>query len=107
MPDVVTFGEIMLRLMPPGHLRLTQAPHFEITFGGAEANVAVMIAQLGGSAGYVTRLPANDLPRLAELRRTLRTRMETSVLMDAPRFARNIETAYRAMWRRRCAESAS
>jgi 2-dehydro-3-deoxygluconokinase len=65
MPDVVTFGEIMLRLSPPGHLRLTQAPHFEITFGGAEANVAVMIAQLGGSAGFVTRLPANDLAQRA------------------------------------------
>jgi 2-dehydro-3-deoxygluconokinase len=65
MPDVVTFGEIMLRLTPPGHLRLTQTPHFEITFGGAEANVAVMIAQLGGSAGYVTRLPVNDLAQRA------------------------------------------
>jgi len=65
MPDVVTFGEIMLRLTPPGRLRLMQAPHFEITFGGAEANVAVMIAQLGGSAGYVTRLPANDLAQRA------------------------------------------
>ena len=65
MPDVVTFGEIMLRLTPPGHFRLMQAPHFEITFGGAEANVAVMIAQLGGNAGYVTRLPANDLAQRA------------------------------------------
>src|SRR3954468_22501622 len=35
MPDVVTFGEIMLRLTSPGHLRLVQAPHFEITLGGA------------------------------------------------------------------------
>jgi len=66
MPDVVTFGEIMLRLSPPGHLRFTQTASFEITFGGAEANVAVMVAQLGGSAGYVTRLPAaNDLAQRA------------------------------------------
>lgn len=65
MPDVVTFGEIMLRLTPPGHLRFVQAPHFEVTFGGAEANVAVMLAQLGVSAGYVTRLPANDLAQRA------------------------------------------
>ena len=43
---------------------------------------------------------ARDLPRLASLRSTLRDRMENSVLMDAPRFARNIETAYRAMWER-------
>ena len=62
---VVTFGEIMLRLTPPGNLRLAQTPHFEITFGGAEANVAVMIAQLGGSADYVTKLPTNDIAQRA------------------------------------------
>jgi predicted O-linked N-acetylglucosamine transferase (SPINDLY family) len=47
---------------------------------------------------------AGDLPRLAELRRTLRQRMESSVLMDGPHFARNIEAAYRAMWRRWCSQ---
>jgi len=46
---------------------------------------------------------ANDLPRLDHLRLTLRRRMEASPLMDAPRYARNIEAAYRAMWRRWCA----
>jgi 2-dehydro-3-deoxygluconokinase len=65
MSEVVTFGEIMLRLTPPGNLRLTQTAHFEITFGGAEANVAVMIAQLGGGADYVTKLPANDIAQRA------------------------------------------
>jgi predicted O-linked N-acetylglucosamine transferase (SPINDLY family) len=46
---------------------------------------------------------AGDLPRLAELRRTLRARMEASALMDGPRFARNVEAAYRQMWRIWCA----
>ena len=45
---------------------------------------------------------ANDLPRLNELRGTLRTRMEQSPLMDAPRFARDIEAAYRQMWHKWC-----
>ena len=43
---------------------------------------------------------ARDLPRLAELRSTLRVQMEKSVLMDAPRFARQVEQAYREMWER-------
>jgi predicted O-linked N-acetylglucosamine transferase (SPINDLY family) len=45
---------------------------------------------------------ANDLPRLAELRRTLRGRMRQSSLMDSARFAQGIEAAYRAMWRAWC-----
>jgi predicted O-linked N-acetylglucosamine transferase (SPINDLY family) len=45
---------------------------------------------------------AKDVPRLQELRSTLRRRMEQSPLMDAPRFARNVEAAYRQMWRNWC-----
>jgi len=46
---------------------------------------------------------ANDLPRLKELRSTLRQRMERSPLMDAAKFARNIEAVYRQLWRTWCA----
>ena len=54
---------------------------------------------------YVRRATdlALDRPRMAELRRTLRDRMRASPLMDAPRFARGIESAYRQMWREWCA----
>ena len=48
---------------------------------------------------------ASDLQRLSALRSSLRGRMERSPLMDAPRFARNIEAAYRTMWQRWCADS--
>jgi 2-dehydro-3-deoxygluconokinase len=71
MASVITFGEIMLRLTSPGHQRFAQAAQLEVTFGGAEANVAVMIAQLGGSAEFITRLPQNEIADRAieELRR--------------------------------------
>lgn len=45
---------------------------------------------------------AHDLPALAERRANMRARMQASPLMDAPRFARNMETAYREMWRKWC-----
>ena len=46
-----------------------------------------------------------DLPRLADLRRTLRERMERSPLMDAPRFTAGLESIYREMWIRYCGRS--
>jgi 2-dehydro-3-deoxygluconokinase len=71
MKTIVTFGEIMLRLSPPGFLRITQTPTFEASFGGAEANVAVSLAKFGLPVEFVTRLPNNDLGEacLASLRR--------------------------------------
>jgi 2-dehydro-3-deoxygluconokinase len=58
---IVTFGEVMLRLSPPGFLRIPQANSFDVSFGGAEANVAVSAARFGLPVEFVTRLPENDL----------------------------------------------
>lgn len=54
---VVTFGEIMLRLAPPGFERFLQSPQFVATFGGGEANVAVAVASYGVPSRYITILP--------------------------------------------------
>jgi 2-dehydro-3-deoxygluconokinase len=69
---VVTFGEIMLRLAPPGFERFLQTPQFIATFGGGEANVAVALAALGAPAAFVTVLPEKHPvadAAIAELRR--------------------------------------
>src|SRR5579864_1181648 len=61
MPQTtVTFGEIMLRLAPPGFERILQSPQFVATFGGGEANVAVALAGFGLPAAYVTVLPPGN-----------------------------------------------
>lgn len=57
---VVTFGEIMLRLAPPGFERFLQSPQFAATFGGGEANVAVAVSGFGYPSRYVTVLPPNN-----------------------------------------------
>jgi 2-dehydro-3-deoxygluconokinase len=71
MNTVVTFGEVMLRLKPPGFERLFQSPVLEATFGGAEANVAVSLAHYGIPVRFVSAVPANDIGDacVAELRR--------------------------------------
>lgn len=68
---IVTFGEIMLRLKPPGFERFFQTPLMEATFGGGEANVAVSLANFGMDTSYVTVLPSNDIANscIAELRK--------------------------------------
>jgi predicted O-linked N-acetylglucosamine transferase (SPINDLY family) len=61
-----------------------------------------LIAQTPEQYNQIASELAANLPRLAELRRTMRARMRESPLMDAPRFARNIEAAYRQMWHNWC-----
>jgi 2-dehydro-3-deoxygluconokinase len=65
MAKVITFGEIMLRLSPPGFERFLQTPQFVATFGGGEANVAVSLAQFGLDSYYVTRLPTHEIGEAA------------------------------------------
>ena len=64
MIDVVTFGETMIRLSPPDHLRLEQTSSLNMSVGGAELNVAAGIARLGLNSAYVSRLPSNPLGRM-------------------------------------------
>lgn len=59
--NVITFGEIMLRLKSPGFERLLQSALLEATFGGGEANVAVSLANFGVDSAFVTVLPKNDI----------------------------------------------
>ena len=61
MSKIVTFGEILLRLSPPSHLRLTQATSFDLYYGCAEANVAASLAKFGFPVKFITSVPANEL----------------------------------------------
>jgi 2-dehydro-3-deoxygluconokinase len=62
---VVTFGEIMLRLSTPGYSRFVQADHFDINFGGGEANVAVSLANYGFDSYFISKLPKHEIGQAA------------------------------------------
>lgn len=62
---VITFGEVMMRLSPPGYKKFSQASSFELVYGGGEANVAISCAYLGMKAAHVTRFPDNALGKAA------------------------------------------
>lgn len=61
----VAFGEIMLRLSPPGRELLMQTPKLDVWVAGAEANVATALSRLGHHVGFVSALPDNDLGQAA------------------------------------------
>lgn len=61
MKRIVTFGEILLRLSPPSHLRLTQAASFDLYYGCAEANVAASLSKFGLPVKFITAVPSNEL----------------------------------------------
>ena len=62
--EVITFGEAMIRLSPPGFRRIEQAKSLDLQVGGAELNTAVAVSRLGHSASWISRLPDNPLGRL-------------------------------------------
>lgn len=65
MKKIVTFGEIMLRLASNGYYRLFQNDQLQATFGGAESNVAVSLANMGMDAYFVTKLPTHAVGQAA------------------------------------------
>lgn len=58
---IVTLGEVMLRLAPPRHQKIIQASSFDVCCGGAEANVAASLAQLGHESFFISKVPDNSL----------------------------------------------
>lgn len=62
---VLTLGELLLRLSPPGHQRLVQANRFDVEYGGSEANVAVALARYGVESAFATKLPEHALGQAA------------------------------------------
>jgi len=62
---VITFGEIMMRLSPPGFAKFEQAHSLNVVYGGSEANVAVSLAYFGVPSAHVTRFPDHALGRAA------------------------------------------
>jgi 2-dehydro-3-deoxygluconokinase len=66
MYDLVTFGEMLLRLGAPGFQRIEQAPSFDVVVTGGEMNAAVVAARFGLKTAHVTRLPRNPLGRMVE-----------------------------------------
>jgi 2-dehydro-3-deoxygluconokinase len=64
--DLLTLGETLLRLSPPGMERLDQARHFDIGIGGTELNVACLLSRLGRKTAWVSRLPEGPLGRIVD-----------------------------------------
>jgi len=64
--DLLTCGETLLRLSPPGLQRLEQAREFDVGIGGSELNVGCVLARLGRRVAWVSRLPEGPLGRIVD-----------------------------------------
>lgn len=80
MKRVITFGEVMLRFNPEGHLRFVQAEKFEANLAGGEANVAVSLANYGLDAAYVTKVPTHEIGEIV-VREMRRNGVDTSMIL--------------------------
>lgn len=80
MSRVITFGEVMLRFNPEGHLRFVQAEKFEVNLAGGEANVAVSLANYGADVSYVTKVPSHEIGEIV-IREMRRNGVDTSLIL--------------------------
>jgi 2-dehydro-3-deoxygluconokinase len=64
--DLLTLGETLLRLSPPGLQRIEQARLLEVGVGGSELNVGSLLARLGRHVAWVSRLPTGPLGRIVD-----------------------------------------
>ena len=80
MSRIITFGEIMMRLNPPGYLRFLQTDTFEATYAGGEANVAVSLANYGNDAVFVSKVPEHEIGQNA-VNALRRYGVDTSMLL--------------------------
>jgi 2-dehydro-3-deoxygluconokinase len=65
MSQVITMGEIMMRLTPPDKLRFGQSDYFNVLYGGDEANVAISLSIFGVDCAFITKLPKNPFGEAA------------------------------------------
>lgn len=65
MKNVISLGDVMMRLSTPGHTRFIQSESFQVRYAGSEANVTAALAGWGISSAHVTRFPENDFGRAA------------------------------------------
>jgi len=85
MKKIVTFGEIMLRLSPPGYKRFSQTYSFDVVYGGGESNVAVSLANYGFDSHFVSRIPQNDIGECAIMELRKRNVNTSNVLREGER----------------------
>ena len=61
----ITMGELLLRLSPPNYEKIRTTDEFKVTYGGAEANVAAALANLGVDSSYFTVVPESSIGKAA------------------------------------------